>query len=563
MSNRRKATSDRLTNIRAYLEKKNKPELVALLLDLVQEMNEPTRQRFWEHLAPPGMATADLRYPSAEDFLSELESFAEEVSEGEYYDEEAATYYGEDNYSEYEDYDPEDHAAIKALRGFFHEADSYFDSGQFAVAAQAYDQLLDLALSETDETLGLPTPLEFLEQDERQVVSRLFTALQASRSQNEFFDQALYFLARHENQTDLERFLELVGDERSALQTHLEAWADRNIQNGLSTPYDGLALQLRLLLRFYEKDGRLDAMHNLWARFRRMYPACYTPLLADRQAADDWQAVLQYSQEALEVAHSPRPVYYLRAAWDRPDTLSLRGYLARAYSAIGDTTKAFELYRPAFDETPCFETYAQARQLADAVSTERGAAFTTEATDHLRQQRERQRYLLCQVYLSENQFDDAYTVVASLTGYQGMDESKLVAKAHLLAAFGQSPDERMESNLRDLYARIEQGEKEPLRFLRDALPQAPAISREAAIERVEDIYRRLMQAHIDNGRKTYSIGAYYCAVLGEIALHEGRLAAFKQWHEKYMEAYKRFRALRAEMDMKVGPVLRSRLSVRR
>ena len=107
-------------------------------------------------------------------------------------------------------------------------------------------------------------------------------------------------------------------------------------------------------------------------------------------------------RKPLKWAHSPRPVYYLRAAWDQTDTLSLRGYLARAYSAIGDTTKAFELYRPAFDETPCFETYAQARQLADAVSTERGAAFTTGATDHLRQQRERQRYLLCQVYLSEN-----------------------------------------------------------------------------------------------------------------------------------------------------------------
>ena len=146
MSNRRKATSDRLAHIRAYLEKKTKPELVALLLDLVQGMDEPTRQRFWEHLAPPGMATADLRYPSAEDFLAELEAFAEEVSEGEYYDEEAATYYGEDNYNEYDDYDPDDHAGVKALRAFFHEADSYFDAGQFAVAAEAYDRLLDLVL---------------------------------------------------------------------------------------------------------------------------------------------------------------------------------------------------------------------------------------------------------------------------------------------------------------------------------------------------------------------------------------------------------------------------------
>ncbi len=563
MSNHRKAAPDRMMHIRTYLEKKTKPELVALLLDLVQGMDEPTRQRFWEHLAPPGMATADLRYPSAEDFLAELEAFVEEVSEGEYYDEEAATYYGEDNYNEYEDYDPDDHAGVKALRAFFHEADSYFDAGQFAVAAEAYDRLIDLVLSETYETLGLPTPLKYLPQDERRVISRYFTALQASRTQVEFFDQALSFLVGHENPADLERFLELVGSEYSMLQAHLEAWADRHIQSAWSTPFYGLAFQLRLLLRFYEQDGRPDDMRNLWARFRRMYSACYTPLLADRQTASDWQAVLNYAQEALEVARPPRPSYYIREAWDSPDTLSLRSYLARAYSATGETAKAFDLYRPAFDDTPGFETYSQSRRLADAISAEKGSAFTTEAIDRLRELGERQRYLLCQVYLSEDRFDEAYSLVTPLTGYQGMEESKLVAKAHLLAALGPTPDERMGSNLRDLYAKVEQGEKEPLRFLRDAFPQAPAVSRAIALERTETIYRRLMQAHIDNGRRTYATGAYYCALLGEIAFHEGRLAAFKQWHEGFMEAYKRFRALRAEMDMKVGPVLRSRLSAKR
>ena len=559
MSNRRKGTSDRLVHIRAYLEKKNKPELVALLLDLVQGMDEPTRQRFWEHLAPPGMATADLRYPSAEDFLAELEAFAEEVAEADYYDEEAATYYGEDNYNDYVDYDPDDHAGVKALRAFFHEADSYFDAGQFAVAAEAYDNLLDLTLGETYETLGLPTPLEFLPQDERQVVSRYFAALQASRPQDEFFDEALRFLARHEHPADLERFLELVGSERRpALQAHLEAWADQHIKSAWSSPFYGLAFQLRLLLDFYVQDGQVDDMRSLWVRFRRMYPACYNPLLAERQAAGDWEAVLNYAQEALEVAHPPRPAYYPRESWDSPDTLLLRGYLARACSAMGDTTKAFDIYRSAFDEAPCYETYAQARRLADAVSAATGAAFTADAIDRLRQQGERQRYVLCQVYLREGRFDDAYYLVARLTGYQGMEESKLVAKAHLLAALGPSPDERMGSNLRDLYAKVELGGKEPLRFLRDALAQAPAVSRTTALERSEAIYRRLMQAHIDNGRKTYATGAYYCALLGEIALYEGRLVAFRQWYEGFMEGYKRFRALRAEMDMKVGPVLRSR-----
>jgi hypothetical protein len=95
------------------------------------------------------------------------------------------------------------------------------------------------------------------------------------------------------------------------------------------------------------------------------------------------------------------------------------------------------------------------------------------------------------------------------------------------------------------------------------LPQVPTISPTIALERAESIYRRLMQTHIDNGRRTYAVGAYYCAILGEIAFHEGRLAAFILWYAGFMEAYKRFRALRAEMDMKVGPVLRSQLVVRR
>lgn len=206
---------------------------------------------------------------------------------------------------------------------------------------------------------------------------------------------------------------------------------------------------------------------------------------------------------------------------------------------------------------PSFETYFQAHRLADAISAEKGRAFTSQVVDRLRQQGERQRYLLCQVYLSESHFDEAYSLVAKLTGYQGMEESKLVAKAHLLTPLGPAPDERMGSNLRDLYTKVEQGEKEPLRFLRDTLPQMLAPQHSVALERAEIIYRRLMQAHIDNGRKTYATGAYYCALLGEIAYHEGRLAAFRQWHEGFMEGYKRFRALRAEMDMKVGPVLRS------
>jgi tetratricopeptide (TPR) repeat protein len=551
--------TDRMMHIRTYLAKKSKTELVDLLMDLVKGMDEPTRQCFWGYLAPPGMATADLRYPTADDFLAELEAFTEEVSEGKFYDEEAAAYYDEDNYDDMDEYDPADHAGLKVMRVFFHEADSYFDAGQFEVARQAYEMLLNLVLGETDETLGIPDPMQFLSQDKRQVVSRYFTALQSSQSQAEFFTQALCFLSLHEHPTDLDRFLELTGTPNlPALQTHLETWADQHARQTRSIFFYGLAFPLRLLLRFYEQGERTDDIRSIWIRFRHIYLACYSPLLADRQTAGDWPAVLTYAQEAIEYVQPPRPAYISRRLWDSPDTISLRGYLARAYSATGDTLKAFDLYLPAFEEAPSFETYSQARQLADVISAEKRLSFINQVVDRLCQQGERQRYLLCQVYLSEGRFDEAYSLVDKLTGYNGMEESKLVAKAQLLVTFGSTPDERMGSNLRDLYTKVKQGEKEPLRFLSDALPHMSPLPRSVALVRTETIYRRLMQTHIDNGRKTYDTAAYYCALLAEIAYHENRLEAFKQWYKGIMESYKRFRALRAEMDKKVGPVLLSR-----
>lgn len=554
----RQTAPDRMAHIRVYLEKKSKDDLVNLLLDMVQDMDEPTRQQFWERLAPPGMATADLRYPTAADFLAELEDFVEKVAEGEYYDEEAAIYYGDDNYYAYEEYELDRHAGLNALKVFFHESDSYFDAGQFDVARQSYALLLGVVLDETFDTLGLPDPLNLLGQDERQVVNRYLVALHASQPLEEFFTQALSFFYGYENPTDVERFLELTGSaNQPALQAHLETWADQHAQINFPAPLYGFPLPLRLLLRFYEQDERSEAIRAIWNRFRHLYPYCYEPLLADRQNAKDWHAVIAYAQEALSIAPALRPGYYVRETWAGPDRLTLRGYLARAYSATGETEKAFELYRPALDENPSFETYSQARQLADAISKERGQAFSDEVVGWLLQKGETRRYLLCQVYLNDNRFDEAYALVENLDGYQGMEESKLVAKAHLLAAFGSEPDELMGSNLRDLYAKVAQGDNEPLRFLREALPHRPGVPRSTAIQRAQRIYERLMQTHIDNGRKTYATAAYYCALLGEIFVHEDRLTVFREWYNELMEAYKRFRALRAEMEMKVGPVLKS------
>jgi hypothetical protein len=67
--------TDTLTQIRQHLTSKSAGELVDLLMDLLQQTDETTRRRFWEQLAPSGLATADLRYSSPEAFLADVEMF--------------------------------------------------------------------------------------------------------------------------------------------------------------------------------------------------------------------------------------------------------------------------------------------------------------------------------------------------------------------------------------------------------------------------------------------------------------------------------------------------------
>ena len=74
---------------------------------------------------------------------------------------------------------------------------------------------------------------------------------------------------------------------------------------------------------------------------------------------------------------------------------------------------------------------------------------------------------------------------------------------------------------------------------------------EQSTEHLVDLLIDLVQAHIDNGRKTYATAAYYCALLSEIAAYDGRINEFKQYYQDLLNRYPRHRALRRELAAKV------------
>jgi hypothetical protein len=226
--------------------------------------------------------------------------------------------------------------------------------------------------------------------------------------------------------------------------------------------------------------------------------------------------------------------------------------MARAYETLGDPEQAFAIYEPVFNDKNDYEAYVTARRLAGAITPDRGQEFTRQVITKLGSKLPLSCYLLCQVYLSEGQFEPAYNLLGNVTGYSALDALKLVVKAHLLAAFGPEAKPEMGPYLQEMYAKTVESDKEPVRFLRNFLPAEPKLSRSTALARAEDLYRRIMQLHIDNGRKTYATAAYYCALLGEIAAYDGRQAEFNQFYQELRKRYARHRALQAELAAKVA-----------
>lgn len=555
--------NDNISPIRTYLQGKSTEYLVDLLIDLIQAIEEPARQRFWERLAPPAMATADLRYPSPEDFLTELREFEEAVMEGEFFDEDALEYFGEDpfdreddgdKYGYYENFDPDMHQGLNTLGEFLTEADSYFQAGQYDVAAKAYEVIIGIIDYSPDETLGVYDPLAELGEMEEPLAQRYFLALKESHPTTEFYEKAIQYLARHDApyRKHMDNFMVLVGsDGQAGVRAFLEQWANELAQKQI-TPFPiGIPYQLSLLMRFYSEANQQDKVFALQERFRRVYLTLYEPLLAAREAAKDWPMVITYGQEVLALLPQDRLIQPYLVPSAQVDANKVRTQMARAYEALGDPENALKVYQPLFNQHKNFERYATVKRLTTAVNPQQGQALTQDVTAGLRNQLPNSLYLLCQVYLSEGDFDAAYELVRQQGRYNNLDAIKLVAKAHLLAGFGPGATPEMGPYLHDLYAKVGQADKEATLFLRVHLPPTPALDRKTAVAHAENLYRNLMQMHIDNGRKTYATAAYYCALLGEIARYDGRGAEFKHSYQELLDRYPRHRALRQELAAKV------------
>lgn len=566
-----------LDQIRQHLAHKPANELVDLLLDLLQQVDETTRRRFWEQLAPSGLATADLRYPSAEAFLAEVATFVNEAAAGEHYDEQAAEYYGEDPADRsyhvekgyMDEYDVEWHTGLSALRTLLTEAGSYHHASRFEVAADAYEQLLGLMLPDRGYDLfGVDDPLSELGFYDRKLVEKLFVALRqtATTEPEHSASRAVAFLEpRAGGWQDFAQYLvhvcqaEGAQEFAAALRRHLEARVEE--LEPPPTPekeWPATPFLLKLLVRLIRTLDGPGAAVEICTRFRTRYPDLYMPLLEGYTAQEMWTNVLRFGAEALDLP--PRPHEYRYTGPERLPNLDLnvvRERMAWAQEQMGNLPAAFAHRRAAFERVPEFKTYQAALNLARKIGESAAHQFTAEAIAHL-QPDARRRPLLCQMHLYDGDYKSAFNVVQDLADYGALDELKLVAKAHLLAALhGQQIEgEYLPKIKTDLDSSTA---NEYARFLRDhlPLPDLDPAQRKDYIRRAEGLYAAILETHIAAGSKRYKTAAYYCALRAEIAVHARQVEAFEAWYQDVLARHKRKWSLRGILDAKTQPVLQT------
>jgi uncharacterized Zn finger protein len=520
-------------------------ELLDLIGEFVAQLDPLARRQFLGRFRPSEQLLDEAVAPDAEDFLDEIDEFVAECQRGAFYEEEEVWAWQEDHSDSYE---PE-LEVFDIVDELFHRADRYHQASEHDVAAAAYEKLFDVIWGNTYEWFGFEEISGWLEISVKAVVERYLASLGQAYPPEEYAERAWEHVGWHYRE-------QLVTGSTPEQLAALETLLLGEMKEG--TGQEGFSpASLHLLRHLYEHQGRAEDDLALCRRLRRQYPALFGPLLDHAEAINDWEQVEILVGEALA----------LRETWSEhrwPHDLArpeLQRRLSRALEQQGDMAASLTAAQSAFYARPDFAGYERLGDLAERVGSGRRTEVVDELIAFLREEASgrqpsyyydwshREAELLVQVLLAEGRHAGAYDYTLAERGTTQHSLLALMGSFYLTVGWGEDPA------VGDEVARLLAGNTPQAIFLRSLAPiPFHEASRQEALERAIECYRRLMQARIDaRGRDNYAVAAGYAAVLREVYGHQGRRTEFDHWYAEQMtDTYRRFRALKDEFRQRLG-----------
>ena len=538
--------SDLLDNVAAQLRHFTHEEIVALVRDFLAGLDEEQQTRFLNLVAqgPRPLVAEAMGLDDAEDLLDEIQ-FLHDAIANDVYVEYGAGY--DPEYGEYRGFG--DDSWIDEMDDLFAAATSFFRTGQFKAAADAYVALFGIFdLGEDGFHFTRPDPAEALHTDVDAMKEDLFIAIGrsypgAASKAIEVSGDVYYY--GHNRCALLDAW-----EGREELMAALEAaLIVRTRQPARQGPYGySLSHPAELLREFYRRHRALPDYEALCREIGPQQGWPYEDLVNRYQEQENWEQALAWAEDGLErlpaesryrlllqeargqaLIHLDRPAEALdelqslfqKQRWEAPVYLKLR----QAAQAIG---RWDALYQQLTAEM-------QAHVLSTDWSRGYPVVVLTEAC------------LLDYAYLLEGDWEKAIEWASNpdIPGSWRDDDLTLTIATGLLrmglVVRGEPGDETLVQALRDAPKLIREHGKH-LEPIARSLPADPLL--DSAVQ----LYERLVERAIGGrDRSYYAEAGAFCKVIRAIRRVQGREADFERYYQGLFATYRRFSALKDEL----------------
>jgi hypothetical protein len=535
----------RLEDIAAQLRHYTLEEVIALVGDLLAELNEKQQVRFLELVSrgPRPLVAEAMGLEDRDDLLASIRALNDDIANDVYvqdgvgYDPEYRSHrgYGDDSW-------------IDEMDDLFAATDSLYRAGQFSVAVEAYLALFDIfRLGEDGFHFTRPDPSEALRTDLDAAKEQLFIAI--SRSDPNPAQTAI----------DVSGRTRYYGSRRYAL---LDAWAARSdlmaaleialIERARQPSLQGqLPLLLShpsdLLREFYRRHRTSADYPSLCRQIgpRQGWP--YEDLVEREQEHQNWPEVLAWTEEGLT-----------RLPADSRYRMHLQEARGQALIRLGRPSEAVETLLALFGQRRTAPVYLALRDAARAIG--RWDVLFPQLSSQLRQEvlaeTQRASYsggalltagLQGFAYLLEGDWQAAVAWAADLRvpeGWGDTDPLRTVATGLIrmgLAATRQSPDEVLAQELGGAPAIIrEHG---------DLLEVAASSLRDGDLfDGAVRLYELQVVRYADGrNRATYELAGGACRVIRSLRRLQGRAPEFERYYQELFVTYRRYPALKDEL----------------
>ena len=505
----------------------DKEKMAALIIDLMEELEDEERIRFISKNIDPRLALDCIDAGDGSNFLKEVKKFCKGCLNGDYYIE-----------PEYDDYwDSYDESAfescewVKNFAKYLNTSVMYSRNKDYDIAYEALENLLN-CIHKADfdeEVLGTEEPEDYIEADWNDIFDQYYLCITICIKDKVKMVYKAFEVWLDFGERCTEHIINHIKD-LPAIEKVIREKTGKFSDWGLQHSF------YELLKNFYEKYSNEFDKVKLAESFIIFNPNFYIDVIEAYVELKDWRKAVQIINIALAKVQM------------ETIQISLKNTLVDCYENLNEFREAFDIAKILFYNKPSYEYYKRTRFLAQKIG--RLKEFIDEAVKTISGKKDYYApAVLIRILSFEGLMEKLLGFIEESAGYPRYDYLKYGSRALVYRALH---EEKIElANLKEFIESIEQARVEGVVDVEGAPEDIN--KREFYLDSAVNILKEMVDFHIEAAKRSrYERAAYYCSVIKDIFSLLNRQQKFNIYYDNLININKRRPALKDEMKRKIG-----------